>query len=129
MRATDDGTLAAARYVLAWILRHGRRDFAKSEAQQHGKRRFPKADDIDAPLNELERRGYIRRKPAESSPSPGRPASPRYEVNPAVLENQNPGKRSRYSENPAESTTEGNLQNIQSAFPESKNANRERVTI
>jgi hypothetical protein len=47
-----------ARYVLRWIKRHDRREFTKRDAQQHGKHRFPKADDIVPALNELERRQW-----------------------------------------------------------------------
>ena len=36
------------------------RNSPRRDAQQHGKRRFPKADDIDPALAELTRRGYIR---------------------------------------------------------------------
>ena len=61
-----------AQYVLRWIERHCRREFTKSEAQHHGKRRFPKADDIDPALAELTRRGYIRLRPTETT-GPGRP--------------------------------------------------------
>ena len=48
MRA--DKGVSDAQYVLRWIERHGKTEFAKSEAQQHGKRRFKQANDIDAPL-------------------------------------------------------------------------------
>jgi len=58
----------------AWIKRHNRRRSPKSEAQHHGKRRFPKADDIDPALAELVRRGYIRPKPQDASGT-GRPPS------------------------------------------------------
>jgi hypothetical protein len=84
MLASEATTDDDARYVLRWIERHGRREFTKSEAQHHGKRRFRRADDIDAALAELTRRGFIRPKPAETS-GPGRPASPMYEVNPQVF--------------------------------------------
>jgi len=46
MRA--DKGLSDAQYILLWIERHGKTEFAKSEAQQHGKRRFKQANDIDA---------------------------------------------------------------------------------
>jgi hypothetical protein len=63
MMAASEGTgNDDARYVLRWIERHGRREFTKSEAQHHGKRRFPKADDIDPALAELARRGAIRKR-------------------------------------------------------------------
>jgi hypothetical protein len=117
-----------ARYVLRWIERHGRREFTKSEAQHHGKRRFPKADDIDAALAELTRRGYIRPKPAEPT-GPGRPPSPAYEVNPAIFADAKPEKRSRYSRNSEGEPENGNCGNIRSAFGQSETTNRVRVTI
>lgn len=107
-----------ARYVLNWIVRNSRSEFAKREVQQHGKRRFPKADDIDPALEELTRRGYVRRK-ATTTTRPGRPPSPAFEVNPAVFENNNTKKRSQYSQNspsnPAEPPVRGNCENIEGA--------------
>jgi len=96
MAAREDVAEDDARYVLRWIERHGKREFTKSEAQQHCKRRFPRANDIDVALAELTQRGYIRPKEVKLS-GPGRPPSPVYEVNPAVF--ANPEKRSKYSEN------------------------------
>jgi site-specific recombinase XerD len=73
-----------ARYLLRWIERHGRQKFTKTEAQHHGKRRFPKANDIDPALDELVRRCYVRLLASERA-GRGRPLSPTYEVNPALL--------------------------------------------
>ena len=73
MLASEDTGDDDARYVLRWIERHGRREFTKSEAQHHGKRRFPKADDIDPALAELTRRGYIRPGAGGSEPAPAVP--------------------------------------------------------
>ena len=110
-----DKGLSDAQYILRWIERHGKTEFAKSEAQQHGKRRFKKANDIDAPLAVLERHNYLRLRPA-SARGPGRPASPVYEVNPALSPNESIGSR---PENPTNLDSEpdaSNLQNIQSAL-------------
>jgi len=128
MAAGESSDQSGARYVLRWIERHGRREFTKRDAQQHGRRRFPKADDIDAALAELARRGYIRLRPAETS-GPGRPPSPTYEVNPAVFENGNTEKRAQYAHNSPGEPENGNSENIESAFGQSENANRVRVTI
>jgi len=65
MLASEETVDDDARYVLRWIERHGRQKFSKCEAQHHGKRRFPKADDINPALAELTRRQYIRLQPAE----------------------------------------------------------------
>jgi dsDNA-binding SOS-regulon protein len=81
MVAGDSAKVASdAEYVLRWIVRHERESFTKSEAQHHGKRRFPKATDIDLALAELVNRNYIRPIEREAS-GPGRPGSPTYEVN------------------------------------------------
>jgi hypothetical protein len=98
MQAQEATAEADAQYVLAWIERHHRTEFTKRDVQQHGKRRFPKADDIDPALTELAARGYIRPKSAPNIPEngPGRPPSPAFEVNPALYTSQ---KRSQYSHN------------------------------
>lgn len=89
MQASDGSCDDDAQYVLRWIERHERREFTKSEAQHHGKRRFARADDIDPSLTELTRRGYIRSRPIEVV-GPGRPPSPTYEVNPAAFPDPHP---------------------------------------
>jgi putative DNA primase/helicase len=117
-----------ARYLLRWIERHNRREFTKSEAQHHGKRRFPKAGDIDQVLAELTRRGYIRLRPAEAT-GPGRPASPAYEVNPAAFADAKREKRSHNSRNSSDQTEDSNFGNNGSAMERSETTNRVRVTI
>ncbi len=122
--STDDN----AAYILRWIKRHERLEFTRSEAQHHGKQRFPMVDAIDEPLAELVKRGYIRQKP--SAPArPGRPPSPAYEVNPAVFADTKPEYRSQNSRNLSESSDNGNSGNCGSALEQSKITNRERMTI
>ncbi len=132
MLASEETTDDDARYLLRWIERHGRREFTKRDAQQQGRRRFPKADGIDPALAELERRGYIRPKTAETS-GPGRPPSPSYEVNPAVFAEAGAKTRSQYSHNStSESDTPpngGNFENIEYTFGLSETTNRVRITI
>ena len=118
MRA--DKGLSDAQYLLQWIQRHGKTEFAKLEAQQHGKRRFKQANDIDAPLGVLVRHNYIRPRPAAKR-GPGRPASPVYEVNPAFGHPATAEKRPENPENPGAGTGPANSQNIQSAFGEPEN--------
>lgn len=74
-----------AEYIWKWFVRGEHRQFTKRDAQQGGRRRFPSADDIDPALTELTRRGFIRPLPIEST-GPGRPPSPRFEVNPLTFE-------------------------------------------
>ena len=128
MQAKEAPAEDDARYVLRWIERHGRRDFTKRDAQQQGKRRFRRADDIDPALEELTRRGYIRLRPSEST-GPGRPPSPTFDVNPAFFTNENPGNRSHNSQNPAERPKAGDSENIENGSGQSENADRVQVTI
>lgn len=128
MSANEETADDDARYLLRWIERHAKTEFTKSEAQHHGKRRFPKADDIDPALEELTRRGYIRPKPAEPT-GPGRPPSPSYEINPAALTEAKPEKRSHNSRNSTGDPKNGNCGNNGSALEQPETTNRERVTI
>jgi hypothetical protein len=104
-----------ARYVLRWIARHGLRSFSKRDAQQHGRRRFPKADDIDPALDELVRRGYIRLRPAEPT-GPGRPPSPTYEVNPAIFDGEGAKTCTQYTQYSAGESKNTNSENIENAL-------------
>lgn len=128
MQAQEGAGDEDARYVLRWIERHGRRDFTKSEAQHQGKRRFPKADEIDQALTELTRRGYIRPIPAEPA-GPGRPPSPKYEVNPAVFIAKKHENRSHNSRNSITGPEGCNSGNNGSASASPENESRQQVTI
>ena len=63
MQASDKTDDDNARYVLRWIVRHGRREFTKREAHQHGKRRFPNPSEAYLPVrfNNLARRADSQR--------------------------------------------------------------------
>ena len=115
------GRSGDAQYLLQWIQRHGKTEFAKLEAQQHGKRRFKQANDIDAPLGVLVHHNYIRPRPAAKR-GPGRPASPVYEVNPAFGHPATLEKRPENPENPGADTGPANSQNIQSTLASQKTA-------
>jgi hypothetical protein len=128
MQAQESASDEDARYLLRWIERHGRRQFTKSEAQHQGKRRFPKADDIDPALTELTRRGYIRLVPTEPS-GPGRPPSPKYEVNQAVFISKKQENRSHNSRNSSAEPDNGNSGNSGSAFESPETDDRQQVTI
>lgn len=124
MQAEEASGDEDARYLLRWITRHGRREFTKSEAQHHGKRRFPRADDIDPALAELTRRGYIRPKPADAA-GPGRPSSPSYEVNPAVAHTE---KCTQYTQNSSPPASEppkvGSFEDIEYTFSDFANTEK-----
>jgi replicative DNA helicase len=75
-----------ARWVLDWISRTNRTHFSRRDAHRAAPRgRFPKATDLEPALRLLEEHGYLRRVDPEPSQDPrgrGRPASPRFLVNP-----------------------------------------------
>jgi replicative DNA helicase len=75
-----------ARWLLDWVVRTGRAQFSRRDAHAAAPRgRFPKATDLEPSLRLLEEHGYLRRVDPEPSRDPygrGRPASPRFLVNP-----------------------------------------------
>jgi hypothetical protein len=75
-----------ARWLLDWITRTNRTQFSRRDAHVAAPRgRFPKATDLEPALRLLEEHGYLRRVDPEPSRDPhgrGRPASPRFLVNP-----------------------------------------------
>jgi replicative DNA helicase len=78
---TDD-----ARWLLDWITRTNRGQFSRRDAHRAAPRgRFATATDLEPALRLLEEHGYLRRVDPEPSQGPrgrGRPASPRFLVNP-----------------------------------------------
>jgi replicative DNA helicase len=79
---TDD-----ARWLLDWIHRTNRTQFSRRDAHRAAPRgRFATATDLEPALRLLEEHGYLRRVDPEPSQDPrgrGRPASPRFLVNPS----------------------------------------------
>lgn len=92
-----DPCVEDARACRSAILRQGWKSFSRRDLHQAMKHRIPNPDDLDAPLALLTRHGYVRPEPiaaegdsgADSKRRPGRPASPRYAVNP-LWRSQNP---------------------------------------
>jgi replicative DNA helicase len=82
-----DQRIDDARWLLDWIDRTGRGQFSRRDAHRATPRgRFPKATDLEPVLRLLEEHGYLRRVDPEPSQDPrgrGRPASPRFLVNPS----------------------------------------------
>src|SRR4029450_3164575 len=77
---TDD-----ARWLLDWIARTNQAQFSRRDAHQAARGRFPKAAAPEPALRLLEEHSYLRRVDPEPSRDPhgrGRPASPRFLVNP-----------------------------------------------
>jgi replicative DNA helicase len=81
-----DPRLEDARWLLDWITRTNRTQFSRRDAHRAAPRgRFPKATDLEPALRLLEEHSFLRRVDPEPSQDPrgrGRPASPRFLVNP-----------------------------------------------
>lgn len=74
----------AVRAIVAWLREDGRAAFTERDISQA--RRWIDPDDLAAALKHLTDRGAIRR--LQDAPTGGRPRSPSYEVNPALLATQ-----------------------------------------
>jgi hypothetical protein len=81
-----DQRLDDARWLLEWIDRTNHVQFSRRDAHRAAPRgRFATATDLEPALRLLEEHGYLRRVDPEPSQDPrsrGRPASPRFLVNP-----------------------------------------------
>jgi hypothetical protein len=78
-----DSRVDDARWLLDWIARTSQVQFSRRDAHQAARSRFPKATDLEPALALLEEHGYLRRVDANPpGPRGGRPASPRFLVNP-----------------------------------------------
>jgi hypothetical protein len=72
-----------ARWLLDWIARTSQAQFSRRDAHQAARGRFRKATDLEPALTLLEEHGYLQRVDADRpGPKGGRPASPRFLVNP-----------------------------------------------
>lgn len=82
-----DPVLGNAQVILAWIKRTRASDFSKRELFRGVQSsEFQKSANLDEPLAVLAEHGYVRLAESPSSGKRGgRPASPRYAVNPEVL--------------------------------------------
>ena len=81
-----DPRLDDARWLLDWISRTNRTQFSRRDVHVAAPRsRFAKATDLEPALRLLEEHGYLRRvdpEPSRDAQGRGRPASPRFLVNP-----------------------------------------------
>jgi replicative DNA helicase len=80
-----DTRLDDARWLLEWISRTNQVQFSRRDAHQATRGRFRKATDLEPALRLLEEHGYLHRVDPEPPRDPhgrGRPASPRFLVNP-----------------------------------------------
>jgi replicative DNA helicase len=79
-----DHELDDARYLLAWVLRHGQESFTRRECFEGTRGKFKKVDKLEPVLRLLERYNYIRTRTEERRLGAGRPPSPRFDVNPSL---------------------------------------------
>jgi hypothetical protein len=128
MDAWDDEVISDGRYLLNWVRRHKRLRFSKRDAHQDGRRRFPKADDINPALTELVRRGYIRPQATPATGS-GRPPSPTYDVNPAFLASEIRDERSQNPQNSTGTLASDNFGDSENVFARADATKRVQVTI
>jgi hypothetical protein len=84
-----------ARWLLDWVTRTNRTQFSRRDAHQAARGRFRKATDLEPTLALLAEHGYLRRVDADPAGSKGgRPASPRFLVNP-LSHNSEPSQPSK----------------------------------
>ena len=78
-----DPNAATAARVVRWVVRRGLDTFTRRDVYMANRGTFKTPDDVDPVLNLLVQLGYVRPVRMEL-PTRGRPASPRYEINPLV---------------------------------------------
>ena len=82
-----DPAVASARAILQWIATTGTTQVTARDLMRGLKDRFPKAADLNAPMQILESRGWLRGRPgARSGPKGGRPAATVWDVHPSALD-------------------------------------------
>lgn len=86
-----DPDIESARRVLDWIQARAGSSFTKRDLFNGTRAQFPSVKDLDPALKLLDEHGFIRQRPEEGHPGPGRKPSPTYDVNPLYLA-QNPQK-------------------------------------
>jgi hypothetical protein len=92
-----DPAIAHARYLLGWLERTGVKSFTKRQAFEGTKGRFQKVGFLEPPLALLEEHRYIRLRQVPARSGAGRPASPTYEVNPALASQYSHYSRNGYA--------------------------------
>lgn len=100
-----DPEVEAAKHVLRWIERSGRKDFSKRDAFQGTKGRFKRVEKLEPALEILAKHDYIRELPRRTEPGPGRKKSPTFRVNPFA-------QKSQYSQNSGMQPGFGNSEDI-----------------
>jgi replicative DNA helicase len=102
-----DPRVEDARWLLEWIGRTNQVQFSRRDAHQAARGRFRKAADVEPALSLLEEHGWVRRVDADSAgPKGGRPASPRFLVNP-LPRNSEPSQPTKPHTQPGSVGSEG----------------------
>lgn len=89
LMAGANGAIDDAAYLLRWVRDRGLGEFTRRDAHSHGRYRFdgePKR--LDDAIELIVDRGWIRPVGGDAAGKRGRPASPRYSVNPRVFERE-----------------------------------------
>lgn len=130
MSALEDSTTDGARYLIRWIENNDLQEFSRRDAHQHGRRKFKTVEELDAPLNELIVRGYIRPQPSRSDPSiPGRKPSPRYDVNPALFSNEVVARRTHNPQIDGQPPPTNHSEDSEYAIQATQTGERVQVTL
>ncbi|GAA4420245.1 DUF3987 domain-containing protein [Bremerella cremea] len=129
MTALEDPTTDGARYLVRWLDETCLEEFSRRDAHQHGRRKFKKVEDIDAPIGELIRRGYVRLKVTEAETTPGRKPSPRYEVNPALWKSEPPLDRPQNPQNIIPPAPPPQFEDSEYRFQQPQTPERIQVTL
>jgi replicative DNA helicase len=82
VKAGADADLGPAKVVLEWLGRSGKSEVTKRDLHQALRSHFPRAKDLEVPLDVLEEHGFLRRDARKATR--GRP-SQRYEVHPRLV--------------------------------------------
>jgi replicative DNA helicase len=102
-----DARVDDARWLLDWIGRTSQVQFSRRDAHQAARGRFRKAADLEPALALLEEHGWVRRVDADpAGPKGGRPASPRFLVNP-LPHNSEPSQLTKPHPQPGSVGSEG----------------------
>ncbi len=77
-----DEVVEKAKTVQRWIAHQRVTSFTRRDAHQGMRSHFRRADELDAPLDVLVERGFIRKRLGEPNAGAGRPRGATYDVNP-----------------------------------------------
>ena len=83
----DSGVISDARTIARWMIDEGRQSYSERDILTGARKRSrgpDRMDRISPALRVLDERGWIRREGMVPGPTGGKPASPIWEVNPAV---------------------------------------------